>query len=266
MNTNTLFILSWQSKGLSTETIDPPTTSLSLLIDYVGNKIRVKFTESCLKQSNKISYTHKTIVNIYIVYELSASSSHNNDPTLKYYLFGAVILTKNADIGKYGYSGYEIGFDRRSSFSYPGVGFGQNVLIFGVDMSFSTHIDNKKKDILVLRKGSTQGLEHTLTAGKIYSINFTVTKKKFCLSLHYNRANSYLFVNDTEIYKFRAKDSEIVASPLWLGNISKDWSTDKMKKTGFNGYVYDFSVDYDATDFDDIKDIHKYLMEENNLM
>ena len=133
-------------------------------------------------------------------------------------------------------------------------------------MSFSTHIDNKKKDILVLRKGSTQGLEHTLTAGKIYSINFTVTKKKFCLSLHYNRANSYLFVNDTEIYKFRAKDSEIVASPLWLGNISKDWSTDKMKKTGFNGYVYDFSVDYDATDFDDIKDIHKYLMEENNLM
>ena len=86
------------------------------------------------------------------------------------------------------------------------------------------------------------------------------------VSLHYNRANSYLFVNDTEIYKFRAKDSEIVASPLWLGNISKDWSTDKMKKTGFNGYVYDFSVDYDATDFDDIKDIHKYLMEENNLM
>ena len=266
LNTNTLFILSWQSKGLSTETIDPPTTSLSLLIDYVGNKIRVKFTESCLKQSNKISYTHKTIVNIYIVYELSASSSHNNDPTLKYYLFGAVILTKNADIGKYGYSGYEIGFDRRSSFSYPGVGFGQNVLIFGVDMSFSTHIDNKKKDILVLRKGSTQGLEHTLTAGKIYSINFTVTKKKFCLSLHYNRANSYLFVNDTEIYKFRAKDSEVAASPLWLGNISKDWSTDKMKKTGFNGYVYDFSVDYDATDFDDIKDIHKYLMEENNIM
>ena len=143
--TNTLSILSWQSKGLSTETIDPPTTSLSLLIDYVGNKIRVKFTESCWKQSNKISYTHKTIVNIYIVYELSASSSHNNDPTLKYYLFGAVILTKNADIGKYGYSGYEIGFDRRSSFSYPGVGFGQNVLIFVVDMSFSTHIDNKKE-------------------------------------------------------------------------------------------------------------------------
>ena len=68
---------------MSNENIDPPTTNLSPLIDYVGNKIRVKFTGSCLKQSSKISYTHKTIVNIYIVYELNASSSHVNDPTLK---------------------------------------------------------------------------------------------------------------------------------------------------------------------------------------
>ena len=126
-------------------------------------------------------------------------------------------------------------------------------------MSSSAHIDNKKEDILVLGKGPTQGLEHTLTAKKMYSINFTVTKMKFCLSLHYNGANSYLFVNGAEIYKFKAKDSEIVASPLYLGNISKDWST-AMQKTGFSGYVYDFSVDYDATDVDDINDIHKYLM------
>ena len=98
-------------------------------------------------------------------------------------------------------------------------------------MSFSAYIDNKKKDILILGKGPTQGLEHTLTAEKIYSINFTVTKKTFCLRLHYKRANSYLFVNGTEIYKFKAKDSEIVAAPLCLGNISKDWSVDNMKKT-----------------------------------
>ena len=84
-------------------------------------------------------------------------------------------MTKNADIDKYGYSGYGIGFNRRSSFSFPGTGCGQNVLIFGVDRSFSSHIDNKKKDILVLRKGRTQGLEHTLSAEKMYSINFTVT-------------------------------------------------------------------------------------------
>ena len=90
-------------------------------------------------------------------------------------------------------------------------------------MSSSAHIDNKKIDILFLGIGRTQGLEHTLTAEKLYSINFTVTRKKFCLSLHYNGANSYLFVKSTEIYKFKAKDSEIVLSPLCLGNISKDW-------------------------------------------
>ena len=71
--------------------------------------------------------------------------------------------------------------------------------------------------------------------------------------MHYNGANSYLFVNCTEMYKFKAKDSEIVASPLCLGNILKDWSTDKMKRTGFNGYVYNFSVDYNATDVDILK-------------
>ena len=133
-------------------------------------------------------------------------------------------------------------------------------------MSSSSQIDNKKKDILVLGVGPIQGLEHTLTAEKMQSISFTVTNIKFCLSLHCNEINSYLFANGTEIYKFKAKDSEIVAAPLCLGNISKDWSIDNMKKTGFNGYVYDFSVDYDATDVDDIKDIHKYLMKKNNMV
>ena len=97
-------------------------------------------------------------------------------------------------------------------------------------MSSSIHIDNKKKDILVLGRGPTQRLESTLTAEKMYSLNFTVTKKKFCPSLHYNGANGYLFANGTKIYKFKAKDSEIVASPSCLGNISKDWSTVNMKK------------------------------------
>ena len=108
--------------------------------------------------------------------------------------------------------------------------------------------------MLVLQKGPTQGLEHTLTAEKIYSINFTMIKNKFCSSLHYNGANSYLFVNCTEIYKFKAKDCQIATIPLCLGNISKDWSLDNMKKTGFNGYVYDFSADYNANTVDDIKD------------
>ena len=118
----------------------------------------------------------------------------------------------------------------------------------------------RKKDISVLGRGPTQGLESTLTAEKMYSINFTVTKTKFCLSLNYNGGNSYLFVNGTEICKFKAKDSAMVASPLYLGNISKDWSNDNMKKTRFTGYVYDFSADYNAVTLDDIKDIHKYLI------
>ena len=143
-------------------------------------------------------------VNIYTVYELGASGSNDSDPTRRKCLFGAVTLTKNTDIEKYGYSGYGIGFDRRSAFSIPGGGFGQNVLMFGVDMS--------------------------------------------------------------SFAQFKARDSEIVVGPICLGNISKDWSVDNMKKTGFTGYVYDFSIDYDPTAVDDIKNIHKYLMRKNNIV
>ena len=114
MITNTDYISSWKSKVLSSESIKPPTTSdnsLAPALIYYGPKTKVKFTGTCLKQS-KISYTHRKVVNIYIVYELGASSSHVNDPTLKNCLFGAVTLTKNAGIDKYGYSGYGVGFDR----------------------------------------------------------------------------------------------------------------------------------------------------------
>ena len=84
--------------------------------------------------------------------------------------------------------------------------------------------------------------------------------------MHYNGANSYLFVNGTEIIKFKAKDSETTAYPLCLGNISKEWSADNMKKTGLKGYVYDFSVDYDAIAVSDILDIHKCLMKKNKMI
>ena len=152
--------------------------SLNPALNYYGTKIRVKFTGSCLKQL-KISYNHGKVVNIHIVYELGASSSNFNDPTIKNCLFGAVTLTKNADIDKYKYSGYGIGFERRGSFSFPGGGFGQNIIIFGADMNSSIHIDNKGKDMLILGIGPTQELGgNSLTAEKIYCIHFTVTKKK----------------------------------------------------------------------------------------
>ena len=155
--TNTKCSSEWKCKGLSDETTKPPTTSnnsLPPLIDYYGYKIRVKFNVSILRQP-KVSYTHEKAVNIYIVYELAGSSSHSDDPALKNCLFGAVTLTKNADIDKYGYSGYGIGFDRKSSFSFPSGGFGQNVLIAGVDMKSSAHIDHKKIHISSWKRTDT---------------------------------------------------------------------------------------------------------------
>ena len=84
--------------------------------------------------------------------------------------------------------------------------------------------------------------------------------------MHYKGVNSYLFVNGTEIDKFKAKDSKILVSPICLGDISKDWSVDNMKRIGFTGYIYDFSVDYTSITVNDIKDIPKYLMEKNNII
>ena len=163
------------------------------------------------------------------------------DSTLENYLLGAVELTKNADIDKYRYSRYGIAFDGKETFSFPTGGFGCNVIMFVVDMSSSVHADNRKKDILILGECSTQGLSGTkLAAEKKYSINFTESRKKFRISLHYNGAKSYLFVNGTEIIKFKAKDSAYIATPLCLGNISKDFSVDNMKKAGLYGYVYKF--------------------------
>ena len=99
-------------------------------------------------------------------------------------------------------------------------------------MSSSVHVDNKKKYILILVEGPTQRLDSTtLTEEKKYSINFTENNKKFYLSLHYNGANSYLFVNGTEMHKFKAKDSGIVATPLCLGNIPKEFSMDNIRFT-----------------------------------
>ena len=169
-------------------------------------------------------------------------------------------MTKHVDIDQYKYSGYVIGFDRRGDFSF-GYGFGRNVIILGANMSSSLHANNRTKNILVLGKDFIQGLDNTtIYAEKLYSISFIKTNTKFCLSLHYNGTNSYLFVNGTEIRKFKAKNSEIVATLLRLGNISKDFSVDNMKKAVLNGYVYGVSVDYIAIKTDNILERHPYVI------
>ena len=240
--------------------------SITPELNFYGTKTKVEFNGSCLKQ-NKATHNPRAIVNIYIVYEISKHYNISNDPTLENCLFGAVSFTKNADIGQYKYSGYGIGFDRKGAFSFGSRGFGRNCIIFGADLTNSSHANNRKNNILVLGEDFTQGVNSTtIYVEQLYKINFTENIKKFCLSLHYNGANSYLFVDGTEIIKFKAKVSEIVANLLCLGNISKDFSVYNIKKRGLNGYVYDFSVDFDAIAVDDILDIHKYLMEKNGIV
>ena len=120
--------------------------------------------------------------------------------------------------------------------------------------------------MLILDECPTQGLDDTtLPAEKKYSFNFTESRNKFCLSLHYNGANSYFFINGVEIHKCKDKNSEINAIPLCLGKNSKDFSVDNMKKTGLKGCVNDFSFDYNAIAGNDILDIHKYVMKKNDI-
>ena len=159
--TSTKYISERKSKGLSDQSIKPPTTSnngLTPPISYYGYKIRLKFNGSCLKQP-KVSYTHEKTVNIYIVYQLAGSSSHSDDPTLKSCLFGAVTLTEKVDVDNCGYSGYGIGIDTKCSLSFPDGGFGQNVLILEqiwVLLFMLIIIDNKRRHISSLKKTTSR--------------------------------------------------------------------------------------------------------------
>ena len=160
------YIYFWKSKGLLDENITAPATSdyrLKSQLNYLGTKTRLEFRGSCLKQ-DKITFNHGKVVNTYIVYKLDKIYVKTN-PTLVKCLFGAVSVTKNADIGKYKYFGYGIGFDRRGAYLLPSSRFGRNLMIFGVDMRSSVHVDDKGKDVLILGRCPTQRLgEHSLTA------------------------------------------------------------------------------------------------------
>ena len=143
---------------------------------------------------------------------------------------------------------------------------GENVIMFGVDMRSPVYTDNKKRDISILGIGPTQGLNDTMLSVEAQcSINFSRSNRKFCLCLHYNRSNSFLFVNATKIYHFKAKDFEIKKYPLGLRNVSGDFSANNMEKTGLNVCAYNFSADYKTFDTSDIMDIHNYLMKKHDI-
>ena len=140
-------------------------------------------------------------------------------------------MTKNTDPDKHKYSGYSIGFDSSSEFSFKNGRIRRNVIIFGADMSSSVHVDNKNKDILIVGEGPTQGYDDTTSTGEgKYPTNFTQLGKRFVVSLHYNGSNSFLFVNATKIYQFIVKDSDIKDYTLCLGNILKDSTSKNVKK------------------------------------
>ena len=128
-------------------------------------------------------------------------------------------------------------------------------------MGSSVHVNNKGKDILILGEGPRQGLDDTtLTAEAKYRINFTQSGKRFTLSLYYNGSNSFLFVNTTKIYLFKAEKSEIEDYATGLGNISKNFTIDIIKKTWLKGVVKFLHVNFNPADTNNILNIHKYLI------
>ena len=229
---------------MSNEKFTPPFTSNKFfspkLVWTNNSRIRLEFKGSCLKQEGITVYTPKNVVNLCIFNKLNIWLQYlNAEFILKDCLFGNVRITKNIDFNKYSYSGCVIGFDSHSLISLPN-DWGKNAIIFGAAVSSSVYANVKNKDISILGKGETKGLDNTtLIAEAEYSINFSRSQ-----ILYYN--GSFLFVNATKIHQFKAKDSEIKRYPLCLGNISKDFSVDNMKKTELNEYVCDFSVDYNA--------------------
>ena len=208
------------------------------------------------------------VINIYIVYKLDpiATSRDTTTFTIQNSLFGAMQITKNADISKYNYKGYGICFDGRREFAhirkrgnFNDTTMARNVLIFGVDMSFSKHANNKRNNIYVMGKDYVQRInDTTLYAEKIYYRNFTNLGHKFVLSLHYNGNNSYLYVNGNQ---------ELVKEKLCLGNLSDQWTTSESEKTGLHGKIYDFVVDYEQiTGTAKIVDMHRYLINKHNII
>ena len=170
-------------------------------------------------------------------------------------------IVRNNDKEKYSvYSVYEKAFDGKGSWSFND-NFPRNPTIFGMYNSSSSHTDSLENDFFVLGKGDGS----FCAPGK--KNNFSKAKTKFCLSLHYNSDNTYLFVNDKEIYKFKANNKNFNFLPQFsLGSIPNKFDYDDSEKVCFKGNVYDFSVDYDAIDKSNILRIHKYLMIKSKVM
>ena len=252
-------ISTWKSTGIFNYSSD---SNMNANGDSGGNfrdikndgRMYVYLSGNHFQQNKIIIPNNNNVINIYCVYEIqSISSSRDTSFTIQNALFGAMQITKNAtDNSKNNYKGYGICFDERIQFGHTitedgraHTTNGRNVLIFGVDMSFSVHATNKASSIYVMGDGLTQAIhDTTLYVEKNYWRNFTDPGKKFIISLHYNGDESYYFVNGRQELKFKAKTDQLVKEKLCIGNLSDQWTASESEKTGLYGNIYDFLVDY----------------------
>ena len=239
---------------------------LGVVDDYYVNLSGNHFQQN---KTNVFNIYNNNGYNIYCVYKLDPISSSRDDTfTVQNALFGSIQITKNADTSKYEYKGYGICFDEGGTFSKGNITNGRNVLIFGVHENSLTHANNKANNIFVMGDGFVKGInDTTLYAEKIYSQNFTQPNKMFVLSLHYNNNDSYLFINGKQELKFKAKPNLVlIEKRLCIGNLSVQWTANESEKTGLNGNIYDFIVDYKGIkSVKYIYDMHRYLMIKHNI-
>ena len=233
------------------------------------------FQQNNVLTSNNDHVINSNVINIYCVYKLDPIASSRDDTfTIQNALFGAMQITKNTDTSKYNYKRYGICFAEGGTFGHTIAegGFAhttnaRNALIFGVDMSFIIHATNRANHIYFMGTEFVQGInDTTIYAEKKFYRNFTDPGKKFVLSLHYNGNNSYLFVNGRQELKFKCKTDQLVKEKLCIGNLSDQWTTSESEKTGVDGKIYDFVMDYEQiVGATKILDMDKYLMTKHNI-
>ena len=233
------------------------------------------FQQNNVLTTNNDHVINDNVVNIYVVYKLGPITSRDTTFTIQNALFGAMQITKNADTSKYNYKGYGICFDGSEEFThvrkrgtFNDTTAGRNVIIFGVDMSFSKHANNKANNIYVMGKDYIQKINELKYTQKECIIETLQTLiKKFVLSLHYNDNNSYLYVNGTQELKFKTKTDQLVKEKLCLGNLSDQWTTSESEKTGLYGKIFDFVVDYEhVAETTKILDMHRYLKTKHSII
>ena len=274
-------ISEWKSTGIYNYSSDSNMNDFSNAKSNLPNlkndgRMHVYLSDNHFQQNKVIIPNNNNAINIYCVYKLDTiASSRDTSFTIQDALSGAMQITKNAtDNSENNYKGYGICFDERSQFGHTitedgraHTTNGRNVLIFGVDMSFSAHATNRANRIYLMGNGLTQGINDTkLYVEKNYWRNFTDPGKRFIISLHYNGDESYFFVNGRQELKFKAKTDQSLKEKLCIGNLSDQWTASESEKTGLYGGIYDFVVDYEQiVGVKTIYDMHRYLIIKHNI-